>query len=669
MRLFIAEKPTLGKAIADGLSADQRRADGYIECGVNVVTWCFGHFFEQADPDYYLPDNVPTNEKSGRKRWRIEDLPIMPPAGGWMKQAKPKTKSQLAIIRGLIKKADSVVNAGDPDREGQLLVDEILEDTGWRGPTKRIWLSATDPTTVARALANLRDNAEYVGLRDAAEARARADWLIGMNMTRAMTLRNAGSGVVSVGRVQTPTLALIVRRDEQIEQFEPHDFYVPQIVTAGFAASWKPTVTDTPDFDDEDRLINKMKADALTTAAKSAGTATVSAYKSERKRSTPPLGFSLSELQSQCSAKFGLGAQQVLDIAQALYETHHATSYPRSDCRYLPDEQHGDATGILDKLGQRFEFAHAADPARKSPAWNTGKVTAHHAIVPTGVLPSSLSQPENQVYDLIVRCYVAQFLPDYQYDAASVVLACADETWGANGRKTVAMGWRDLFGDKPKDAELPALTEGHEIPIVDARSEAKKTTPPKRFEEGSLPKILSNIHRFVEDEAARAKLKETSGIGTEATRAAIIEKLKERKFVENTKGKLVSTPAGRALIAALPDHLTNPVTTAQWEDVLSDIAAGQATLAQFEAAQREQVVRLVEQAKSMQVQIGEARAHGGGNTSRKPAAGPVCPDCRTPTIKLKTKTSKTFYKCEACRSCWWPGFKNAKALGKKWENR
>ncbi|MEJ2630868.1 MAG: DNA topoisomerase 3 [Acidihalobacter sp.] len=666
MRVFIAEKPALGAAIAACLPGPQRKDEGYIQCGANdTVTWAFGHLYEQAEPDDYLPDDIPRG-KNGRKRWRMEDLPILPDQ--WRKEPKPKAAKQLKVIRGLLKNAANVVHAGDPGREGQLLIDEILEAVDWRGPTQRIWLASQDETSVARALAGIKDNAEFVGLRDAAEARARADWLIGMNMTRAMTLSNSGGGLVSVGRVQTPTLALIVARDQEIEDFQPHPFYVPQLVAAGFVSNWKPSATDGSGFDPEGRLIDKARADALASAAKAAGTATVDSYKKDTKRQEPPLGLSLSELQKICSARFGMTAKQVLDIGQVFWD-NKLTSYPRSDCRYLPDEQHGDAAGILGSLSQTFEFARSADPARRSPTWNTAKVGEHHAIIPTGNVPSQLSDAQAKVYEVVCRSYVAQFYPEYAYDAVAVTLTCADEAWNANGRKIVTLGWREVFGDRPVDAELPALSDGQVLAVEDARVEEKKTTAPARFTEGTLIDAMSGIHRFVEDAEAKAKLKETSGLGTVATRPDIIEKLKNRGFLLVKGKQLISAPAGRTLISALPPVLTDPVTTARWEDVLSDIAAGQATLAQFEAAQREQVVQLVEQAKSMQVQIGEARAPGGGKTNRKPPAGPACPDCRAPTITLKTKAGKAFYKCESCRSCWWPGFKNAKTLGKKWESR
>lgn len=660
--LYIAEKPSLGKAIAAGLPAPQKRGDGYIECGGgNLVTWAFGHIYEQAEPDEYTPDDVPRNPKTNRKRWRLEDLPILPTE--WKKKPKGEAAKQIKVIRGLLKQASSVVNAGDPDREGQLLVDEILEACRWDGPTKRIWLAALDETSVARALATLKDNSEYTGLRDAAEARARADWLVGMNLTRAFTLQNSGSGVVSVGRVQTPTLALVAKRDTEIEYFKPHDFYAPTIAAGGVKAAWRPATTDGPEFDSEGRLTNKTKADALVAAAKQAGQATVVTYKKEAKRQGPPLGLSLAELQKQCSAKFGLGAQAVLDIAQALYEEHQATSYPRTDCRYLPEEQHSDAKTILSKLTGRFAFAGNADPSQKSATWNTKKVTAHHGIVPTGKVPARLTDAQAKVYALICRAYIAQFYQDYEYDAIAIALSCAGETWAATGRKTRVLGWREVFGDAPSDAELPALTDGQSLPIEGATVETKQTTPPKRFTEGSLIEAMSNIHRFIEDADARSKLKETSGLGTEATRAAMLEKLKERGFIV-AKGKtLVSTPAGRAAVSALPAMLTDPVTTARWEDMLSAIADGKLSLEQFEQAQRKAVTQLVEQAKTTRIRVGEARP------TRKPGgkSGPACPDCKKPTITLSTKKGKPFYKCEDCQACWWPDRQNAKALGSKWD--
>lgn len=675
MKLFIAEKPSLGKAIAQHLPRPHKPGNGCVECdgGKQIVTWAFGHLFEQVEPDHYTPDDVPLTPK-GKKKWRWDELPILPEQ--WVLAPKDDAKAQIQIIRDLLKKADSVVNAGDPDREGQLLVDEILEECRWTGPTQRIWLAALDEQSVQKALANLADNAGYQNLKMSAQARSRADWLMGMNLTRAFTLANKGSGVLSVGRVQTPTLRLIADRDNTIEHFQPKDFFVPRIQCAksgtGFWSAWQ-VRPDLDGVDPDGQLIDRRVADKLAAAAKAAGTATVVSYDSKEQKQQAPLGYSLAELQKVCSAKFGLSAKDVLDTAQALYEEHKCATYPRTDCRYLPEEQHGEAGRVLSGLAKLgfADLAKGADASRKSGIWNTAKVTAHHAIIPTGTMTGSLSGTAAKVFDLIVKRYLSQFYPPYVYRATKIVLDCAGEPWAASGQVPVSAGWKAVEGksvddDEEGPASLPVLTKGETLPVTDADVQAKQTKPPSRFTDGTLIEAMSNIHKFVEDPDAKAKLKETSGIGTEATRANILETLLKRGFIERKGKTMVSTAAGRALIRALPDVLTNPVTTAQWEDVLSGIAEGRVPADLFEQKQREFVTKLVGVAKTAHIQIGEARPSKGDGKPKK--AGPKCDACGKPTIMLKTKTGKDWLKCESCGAAFWPG-KDGKGCGTRWADR
>ena len=371
-RLFIAEKPSLGKAIAAQIPGTPRGSRTHIQVGDSTVTWAFGHLFELAEPDAYLPD-TPTGT-NGRKKWRLEDLPIIP--SDWRKIPKESARDQLAAIKSLLKESDEVVNAGDPDREGQLLIDEILEALKWKGPTKRIWLAALDPASVKKALADLRDNTTYRPLRDAAEARGRADWLVGMNLTRAYTLKSTTQGVVSVGRVQTPTLALVVRRDEEIETFKPVQFHVPiasfRHTNGTYEGTWK-APDGAPGLDTEGRLIDAARADAIIASVRGKP-GTVKSAESTDGQEGPPLPFSLSKLQAAASAKFGLSAQETLAAAQALYETHKLTSYPRTDCQFLPESQRTDAREVLGAVAQvnpsMRDLIKGADLALVSGAWN-----------------------------------------------------------------------------------------------------------------------------------------------------------------------------------------------------------------------------------------------------------------------------------------------------------
>lgn len=661
MKLIIAEKPSLAKAIRDVVGKEY------------TVTNAFGHILEQAEPDEYTPADVPVNPKTGKKRWRLEDLPIFPQT--WIKHPKPDAKDQLMKIKGMLKEVTLVVNAGDPDREGQLLIDEILEYCGYRGPVQRVWLASLDETSVKKAFANLRDNREYRALSQAAEARSQADWVVGMNLTRAWTIKN--SGLLSVGRVQTPTLALVVRRDLEIEQFKPRNFF--EVIAhchhqnGDFLAKWRPAVTDGPGFDEEGRLVDRKLADSI--AARAAGTGKIARYEAKGSKQSAPLPFSLSALQKAASAKFGMSANQVLETAQSLYEKK-ITSYPRSDARYLPEEQHGDASRILSQLPVPDQLKVKASANRKHPAWNTGKVTAHHAIIPTGDRATGLSDAEQKIYDLIWKSYVALFLPDYLYKAISVAVDLGGEQWTASGRLDLDIGWKALYGaatsaDDDEDGEegkakLPAMTTGDAITGQKGEVQAKQTKPPARFTDGTMIEAMSNIHKFVTDAAAKAKLKETSGIGTEATRANVLETLVKRGFVERKGKQIISTQTGRSLVKALPEDLADPVTTARWEDHLSSIADGKLDPNKFMGA-IQQMVRDQLGKVTAGVSVSGGKSGGGSGGAKK--VGPQCPDCKTDTIIMKTKTGKPFVKCEKCGSAWWPDRNDPKKLGSKWEAR
>ena len=627
MMLFIAEKPSLGKAIAAQLPGPRKPTRTHIECGNNVtVTWAFGHLLELAEPDVYLPDTVPTNGK-GKKRWRLEDLPIIPET--WQKVPKSEAKEQLAAIRDLLKNASEVVNAGDPDREGQLLIDEVLEAMKWKGPTLRIWLAALDPASVQKALADLKDNTAYRPLRDAAEARARADWLTGMNLTRCYTLKSAGQGVVSVGRVQTPTLALVVRRDAEIDAFSPITFYAPQVTfrhsNGIYKGTWK-APADAAGLDLEARLTHLPAAQAVITAADhKAGT--VKTFDTEDDQEPPPLPFTLSRLQAVASSRHGLSAKATLDAAQALYETHKLASYPRTDCAYLPESQRADARMVLAAVARVSPdldgLVKGADMSLKSAAWNDARITAHHGIVPTShdqVSVDALSESERQVYDLIVRAYLVQFYPPHRYTKTVAVTQCAGHEWEAKGRTQLAAGWRSVLAGQDKPAEdvqpLPLMRVGDHVDWQDGRVDHRQTKPPARFTDGTLIAAMSSVHKLVTDPKIKARLKETSGLGTEATRANILEVLIKRGFIERKGKSVLATESGRILIAALPPALTDPGVTGLWEDFLADVAAGARTLIEFETQQRAFVVKRVEAAKA-----GAALAMPGtAATSAKPKA-------------------------------------------------
>ena len=584
MRLFIAEKPSLGRAIAAELGVTQNNPTFQI-CGSDTVTWCFGHILEQYDPQDY-DDNL--------RIWRRRDLPIIPKE--WKLRPKESALTQLQVINHLLSEAEMVVHAGDPDREGQLLVDEVLEHFHYTGPVQRIWLASLDSLSVQKALATLKDNRDYADLRDAARARSQADWLIGMNASRALTIfgRETGhnDGVLSLGRVQTPTLALVVQRDREIKAFVSVDYLILQASlqndAGSFSATFKPSDTQTG-LDSEGRLVDASIAQGIVDSVRGQ-TGIITSVTREKKKKPVPLPHCLSSLQKAASSKFGMTAQQVLDTAQSLYEKK-LTTYPRTDCRYLPEEQFGDAARLITALSgvSGLEAVTAkADSALRGPVWDTKKITAHHAIIPTGEEPRSLTAQETNLYLMIAVQYFLQFYPPMSYEAQKIVVSINDTTWEARGRLILEPGWTGVAAEEDEDAKkkepeqsLPPVSSDTPVTCTDVDALKKKTTPPSKFSEGSLIEAMANIHRFVSDASAKATLKENEGLGTEATRASIIETLKGRKYIEPSGKSLVSTPLGQSLIDMTPDVLKDPVMTAQWEQRLEQIARDELTLDAF----------------------------------------------------------------------------------------
>ncbi|HZZ03536.1 DNA topoisomerase 3 [Paraburkholderia sp.] len=613
MRLFIAEKPSVAKAIAGELGVTGK-GDGFIECGKDKITWCFGHMLEQAEPDEYTPDDVPRSPTNGKKIWRIEELPIIPET--WIMRPREDAKQQLAVIGRLLKDATEIVNAGDPDREGQLLIDEVLEHFHCTKPARRFWVSAQDSVSVQRGLAALKDNAAYQGFAGAAQARGRADWLIGMNFSRAYTLRAQRGGsraLLTVGRVQTPTLALVVTRDREIEAFKPIPFHTIRAAIKHeggvFLAAWR-AQEDQAGLDSEGRLVDTAIANSLVESV-SGKTGRITEYKQEPKKQNQPKAYSLSDITLLASNKFGYSAADVLEVCQSLYEAK-LTSYPRTDCAYLPESQHADAPRVLAAIKQVNPelggIVDGADPRIKSKTWDDSKITAHHGIIPTMHTGSAgaLSEQEQNVYGLIVRAYVAQFYPQHEYLSTTVALDVAGERFEAKGKVVTRNGWRDVYaeadeeseGDDASDGEnqsLPAMKAGDDVACVKATRQDSKTKPPSRFTEGTLTRAMENIHKFVSDSEHKKMLREGDGIGTSATRASIISELKRREFLELKGKQIISTTLGRSMIDALPEVVKSPVLTALYERMLMSIEQGNSDVDDFIAKQeafiREQVVK------------------------------------------------------------------------------
>jgi len=611
MKLYIAEKPSLGRAIADALPKPHRKGDGCIWVGEgDCVSWCIGHLLEQAEPDVYNP---------AFKLWSEDHLPIVPTE--WKLQAKSSTRKQLSVLRKLVKQADALVHAGDPDREGQLLVDELINFLNVKGPKRqsiqRLLISDLNPSAVVRALGQMRDNRDFIPLSTSALARSRADWLYGINLTRSSTLqgRKVGyQGVLSVGRVQTPLLGLVVRRDEDIDNFVSKPFYevFALLQTEGqpaqeFKAKWVPSDACQGQMDEEGRVLSQALANNVV-ARIEGQPASVIALETKTKRQSPPLPFSLSALQIEAGKRFGMSAMQVLDICQALYERHKLITYPRSDSRYLPLEQLSQASSVLaaiDCVSESLTAAVAgANTGLKSKAWNDSRVDAHHAIVPTlkKMDGQKLSAQEVKVYDLVARQYLYQFYPQHVY-AETVV--DVDIKGGCFRAKSIAVkeeGWKTLAyklgtkpgtkpankpnqGEPPQDSflvsTLPSLSLGEALKCLRGECLEKNTQPPKAFTDATLLAAMAGIARFVDDAEVRKVLKETDGLGTEATRAGIIELLFKRQFLRRQGKQIQATEAGKGLINSLPKPTTLPDMTARWESLLDDMVERRASYGDF----------------------------------------------------------------------------------------
>ena len=594
MRLFIAEKPSLGRAIADVLPKPHKKGDGYISAANgDTVSWCIGHLLEQQQPEAYDPVF---------KKWSHEHLPIIPQQ--WKLAVKKQTAKQLGVLRGLVKQAEQLVHAGDPDREGQLLVDEVINFLGVTGAKKntiqRCLINDLNPSAVKQSLSKLRSNREFIPLSTSALARSRADWLYGINLTRAYTLQGQKvgyKGVLSVGRVQTPLLGLVVRRDNAIEAFVSKAFYevwacLETDKGESFKAKWQPSEQCAKYLDDQGRNLSQALAKNVVGRV-SQQPALVKSLKREHKKQGPPLPYNLSSLQIDASKAFGLSAQQVLDICQGLYERHKLITYPRSDSRYLPLSHFGQAKDVhsailtnSQHLGQQGSvFSQTKfDLKRKSKAWNDKKVDAHHAIIPTQKTSHNLSGSDAKVYALICRNYLAQFLAQHEYYAVRVEVEIAAGLFVAVAKELINEGWRCIFLSRSKvnsqddNSEamqlLPRLDIGQSLKSLQAEVIEKHTSPPKAYTDGSLLAAMTGISAHVSDPQLRKILRETDGLGTEATRAGIIELLFTREFLSRTGKTITSTASGRGLIEALPDVATYPDMTARWESELSAISEG-----------------------------------------------------------------------------------------------
>ena len=607
MRLLIAEKPSVAKAIAEELGVVRRDASSITCKDDNVVTWCFGHLLEQAEPDDYLPDNIPRTKK-GKKIWRIQDLPIFPSEWIVAPRDDAGVQRQLNAIGAFIKRADTLVNAGDPDREGQLLVDEVIEHFNARQSVERFWVSAVDPASIRKGLKALKKNADYAGMRDAARGRSRADWLLGMNLSRAYTLFNQpqfGKGeLIAVGRVQTPTLTMVARRDYAVRNFKPQPYLTISAQLSAddkaFTAKWKPAEGQKGMDEEGKLLINLDIGKALIEKLSQEKTAAVLKAETKRKKALQPKAYSLADIQIEASRLFGYTAEDTLNICQSLYEEHKITSYPRTDCSFLPESQHADAPGVLAAIARTFPATAAAvakaDSKIKSPTFNDKKITAHHGIVPVAnsVPWDRLNDKEKNLYRLIAKRYIAQFYPVHEYDATEIQFNIGGENFTAKGNVVVKKGWKALYaaapkpGDKKKkdtedDQQLPALKKGDTADVLGITGKEAQTKPPAYFTEGTLIAAMENIWRSFDDEKLQTQLKEAGGIGTPATRAAIISELRRKTYLEADGKILHCTNLGRSLLKKVSSQIRSAVLTAKFEEKLKLVEKGDCNVNDFVA--------------------------------------------------------------------------------------
>jgi DNA topoisomerase-3 len=601
-RLFIFEKPDAARHVAKVLGKTGQ-GDGYIEVtGGDRLTWCFGHLLELEEPDFYTPDDVPMNKK-GKKVWRWQELPIIP-TDYRLRSKDDGTAKQIRIIQGLVKQADSIVNAGDPDREGQLIVDEVLTLIGNSKPVDRLWLNALDETSVKKSMAAIKPNKDYEGWYHAALGRQRADWLVGMNLTRAATLAASNGQVYTIGRVQTPTLRLVVERYLAIQKFKPIDYFDLSVQffheKGGYLGRWI-AKDDQVGLDEEGRLIDPQVAQALKVKIEGKQ-GQIASIEQKKGRESAPLPYDLTALQGAANAKYGISSSDTLAAVQSMYEAQFV-SYPRVDSRYLPNAQFADAPRILNTL-KNYGIKGADVQARQSAMYNDSKVSAHHAIVPTGATPTPKNDVERKIFSLIATNYVLNFYPDFEFLTTTITTIVENETFRSTGKVPTSMGWRGA-GEEVSDDEdaasddnkaLPAVAKGDVVKVQSATVSAKKTQPPKLFNDKTLLEAMANIHRYVEDARAKAQLKENEGIGTPATRANIIEELIKKNYMER-KGKNISpTAAGIEVIKSYHEEVKDPILTAELERFLKEVQEGSKSLESFmekmEAYVMENLVKL-----------------------------------------------------------------------------
>ncbi len=610
--LVLAEKPSVGKELARVLGC-RRGGEGYMEGDRYVVTWALGHLVTLADPDVY---------DKKLEKWDMEDLPMLPQN---MKLVVIKeTTKQYKIVQSLMKRGDisELVIATDAGREGELVARWIMIKAGWKKPTRRLWISSQTDRAIKEGFANLRPAAEYDNLFRSAQARSEADWLIGLNVTRALTCKF--NAQLSAGRVQTPTLSLIVARENEIRRFVPKEYFGAAIYLDGFRARLQDQRGIAHSFDREpmEKIV----------AACEGRDAVITQVRKMRRQTPPPAAYDLTELQRDANKKYAYSAKETLDIMQSLYERHKALTYPRTDSRYISDD-------VVATLPDRLRavmvapYKEAAQrvlrtrPLQTKYIVNNAKVTDHHAIIPTEEQPTlyDLTGPERNIYDLVVRRFLAVLMPPVEYEEVELTVTIDRYSFRAKGKIMREQGWKAMYDknfaldeedSEEEEQRLPDLRQGQRMRVRSAKVVSGKTSPPARYTEATLLTAMEHPTAQVADKQLRQILQETSGLGTPATRADIIEKLFSAFYIERHGKELIPTSKGIQLVGLAPEDLRSAELTAKWEDRLARIAKGQERDYVFVDEMRDYATRLVNAVKASDA------SYTHDNQTRKP-----CPEC------------------------------------------
>ena len=623
--LVLAEKPSVGREIARVLGC-KNGGNGYLSGDKYIVTWALGHLVTLADPEVY--DNK-------YKSWKMEDLPMLPQK---MKLVViPQSRSQFNTVSKLMHgDISELVIATDAGREGELVARWIMEKAGWKGKTSRLWISSQTDKAIKEGFASLKPAKQYDNLYKSAQSRAEADWLMGLNVTRALTCKY--NAQLSAGRVQTPTLALIVARENEIRRFEPKDYWSVSLKAQGFTANYR-------DKNGSSRFSDMAKAQAVADAA-NGKTGVLTSVTKEHKFVPPPAAYDLTELQRDANRKFAYSAKQTLSIMQRLYETHKVLTYPRTDSRYITKDV---AATLMDRLravavGQYKDAAHEimrSRPINTKYIVNDARVTDHHAIIPTEEAPDlyAMTGEERNIYDLVVRRFLAVLSSPAEYEEVKLTLTVDGKyDFYAKGKIIKDAGWKaisnlevsdDSDDDDDRDQSLPPLKQGDKVKIQSCSLKNGKTKPPARYTEATLLTAMENPTGQVADKELQSVLKKTSGLGTPATRADIIEKLFDTFYVERRGKELVPTSKGIQLVGIVPSDLRSAELTAKWEQQLTEISEGRLNDRQFVQSMRDYASKLVTSVEQ------SAAGYTHDNQTRS-----KCPDCGKYLLDVQGKRGR-----------------------------